>query len=307
MSPVRPAQFIPLEIPRLGSLILISELGQETGSFKFRAAWNVVQNVPAEHFLAASSGNFGQALARAAQLMGKKATIVMPTTSAKVKIAAVRSYGAEVVLVDTAIDSRAACVERIHARNPHFYRASAYDCVHVIEGNSSLGVEIAQEEESLDMLIVPIGGGGLSAGIITGLCAQGSEIPVYGAEPLLGNDASVSLQKGRLCCNDREPATIADGARTLSLGQRNWPILRDALCGVFEISESEIMIAMAHLEDAGVRVEPTGALSVAAGIDRLMHGSELRIGCVLSGGNFDEEEYKDYVFQGRESIIHNDF
>ena len=307
MSPVRRTQFLTLEIPQIGALVLISELGQETGSFKFRAAWNVVQKVSAKHFLAASSGNFGQALARAAQLMGKKATIVMPTTSAKVKITSVRNYGAEVVLVDTTVESRADCVQRIHTEHPHYYRASAYNCDHVIQGNSSLGVEIAQSEQKLDMLIAPIGGGGLTSGIITGLCQQGSMLSIYGAEPRLGNDASKSMKTGVLCRNSHEPATVADGARTISLGDKNWEILRKGLAGVFEIEEAEIMMAMAYLERAGIRVEPTGALSVAAGIQRLKQGAMERIGCVLSGGNFDEEEYEKCVSQGRQYIIDNDF
>lgn len=307
MNPVRKTQFVPMDVPEVGRLILISELGQETGSFKFRAAWNVVSKVDSEHFLAASSGNFGQALARAAQLKGKKATIVMPTRSAKVKIEAVRGYGANVVLVDTNKESRAARVRRIHALHPEYYCASAYDCSYVIEGNSSLGVEIDQSDIHLDRLVVPVGGGGLSAGIIKGLCLSGNSLPVFGAEPLLANDASLSLQNGILCSNENEPNTIADGARTISLGKRNWAILKESLRGVYEIPEAEIMMAMSYLDDRGIRVEPTGALSVAAGIRLLRLGVRDRIGCVLSGGNFDEEEYKKCVFQGRKNIIDNDF
>ena len=307
MNPVRKTQLITMNVPNAGTLILISELGQETGSFKFRAAWNVVSKVKTDHFFAASSGNFGQALARAAQLKGKKATIVMPTASAKVKIKAVQSYGAQVVLVDTNIESRASRVQRISAENPHYHQASAYDCIHVIEGNASLGIEIANSNIPLDRLIVPIGGGGLSSGIIKGLCVSGSDLPVWGAEPQLGHDASLSIQKGGLCRNEKEPQTIADGARTVSLGKLNWEILKEGLHGIFEIPEPEIMMAMSYLDDAGIRVEPTGALSVAAGIRLLRQGVKDRIGCVLSGGNFDEEEYEKYVFQGRKNIIHNDF
>lgn len=307
MSPVQKTQFLTMNVPKVGTLTLVSELGQETGSFKFRAAWSVVSNIDAEHFLAASSGNFGQALARAAQLKGKKATIVMPTTSAKVKIKAVESYGADVVLVDTNIESRASRVHRIHKEHPHYHRASAYDCTHVIDGNASLGIEIAQSQIQLERLIVPIGGGGLSAGIIKGLCVSGNTIPVWGAEPLMANDAFLSMQKGILCKNEKEPQTIADGARTVSLGNRNWKILKDGLHGIFEITEAEIMMAMASLDEIGVRVEPTGALSVAAGIRLLRQGVKDRIGCVLSGGNFDEDDYKKFVFEGRKNIIHNDF
>jgi threonine dehydratase len=307
MNPVRRTNFSEVNIEGVGPLVLISELMQETGSFKFRAAWSVVQNVTAEHFLAASSGNFGQALARAAQLMGKVATIVMPTTSAKVKIDAVRRYGANVVLVDTRVESRADCVQRIHRAHPDYYVASAYDCSHVIAGNASLGVEIARSDIGLDILFVPIGGGGLSSGIITGLCHEGSHLSVWGAEPRMGNDASRSFQSRELCRNDLEPQTIADGARTVSLGKRNWEILKEGLEGVIEVEEQEIMMAMVHLADRGIRVEPTAALSVVAGIKRKIDYPTDRVGCVLSGGNVDDDVYRDLCTQGRSSLFQSEF
>lgn len=306
-SPIQATQVYKIPILNRGELLLISETKQETGSFKFRAAWNLVCSVQAEHFVAASSGNFGQALARAAQLTNKKATIVMPTTSSKVKIEAVRKYGGTVVLVDTTVETRAERVERIVRDNPGLYKASAYDCDFVIEGNASLGVEIAQMSLDLDMLFVPIGGGGLSAGIITGLCREGCAIPVWGAEPVLANDASRSFQKGYLCANPQEPQSIADGARTLSLGVRNWAILQRGLQGILEVEEEEIMVAMVILADHGIRVEPTGALSVAAAIKRLQQSPTDRIGCVLSGANVDEETYQFLCAQGRDRIIPNEF
>ena len=306
-SPVQKTTIHELEIRNRGTLVLISELQQETGSFKFRAAWNLVSCVDAEHFVAASSGNFGQALARAAQLTDKKATIVMPTTSSTVKIAAVRRYGGNVVLVDTTKETRAERVDRIMEENPTYYKASAYDCPFVIRGNASLGVEIAQLRLTLDALFVPIGGGGLSAGIITGLCEEGCSLPVWGAEPLMANDAAQSLRKGYRCAHEQEPQSIADGARTLSLGQRNWDIIQHSLKGILEVEEEEIMMAMALLEKHAIRVEPTGALSVAAGIKRLSETSENRIGCVLSGGNVDEDTYQYLCRLGHERIIPNEF
>ena len=133
----------------------------------------------------------------------------MPIRSAKVKIEAVRSYGAHVELVDTRVQSRADRVSEIASKHPEYYIASAYDCDFVIQGNASLGMEIAQSGVHFDRIVVPIGGGGLSAGIISGLCAKGSTTPVWGAEPLMGNDAARSLRAGVLIRNENEPQTLA--------------------------------------------------------------------------------------------------
>src|SRR5262245_31747864 len=137
-----------VEAPRLAQrlgieLIIASETFQHTGSFKFRAAYNVASKVSPERVITASSGNFGQAMAYACSLLGKSCTVVMPSTSAKVKIDAVREYGGGVDLIDTREKSRAARVEELARENPDAYVASAYDDRLVIEGNSSLGVELA--------------------------------------------------------------------------------------------------------------------------------------------------------------------
>ena len=287
-----------MSFPRLNDalgveVVLISELQQKTHSFKFRAAWNVVSSVDAPHFLAASSGNFGQALACASQLKGKGCTIVMPANSAKVKIAAVRSYGAKVVLVDTQKVSRAQKVAEIAKANPQYYVASAYDCHHVIQGNSSLGTEIAASEFDFDTVISPVGGGGLSSGVILGLQNAGCHIAVVGAEPEMANDASLSLQQGVLVANQFEPQTIADGARTVSLGKKNWAIIKEHLSRIIEVPEWAIRKAMVLLSEVGIRVEPTGAVSVGSLLVDSGFGGQVT-GCILSGGNVDPELY-DYL------------
>ena len=300
MNPIRKTQFIELNTDLPCRVTLISELGQQTGSFKFRAAWNVVSSVQAPHFLAASSGNFGQALACAASMMNKGCTIVMPVRSAKIKIQAVRSYGARVELVDTRVQSRAARVQEIAAQNPHYYIASAYDCDFVIGGNSSLGVEIARSDFSFDKILVPIGGGGLSAGIVTGLCQEGSAMEVWGAEPLMGNDAARSLREGHLLANEHEPQTAADGARTVSLGVRNWNILKSSLKGIYEVSEDAICKAMYLLKQEGIEVEPTGALTLGALLESSV--KDEHYACVLSGGNFDRETYERLIAHGSKLV-----
>jgi threonine dehydratase len=289
-----------LSFPDLDRLLsaevfLASELGQRTGSFKFRAAWNLVQNVAAPRFIAASSGNFGQALACAAQLQGRGCTVVMPTNSARVKIDAVRSYGATVELVDVSVKSRAERVGELSSVDPGAYVASAYDCPWVIGGNASLGRELAAIGLDLDMIVAPVGGGGLSSGIVTGLCGAEDSTPVWGSEPLVANDAARSLRAGRLLRNESEPQTIADGARTVSLGRRNWDILSQAMPGIFEVTEEAIRKSMRILAGLGLRVEPTGAVSLASALEQPESFKGRRCCFVLSGGNVDPGLYKQLI------------
>lgn len=291
---VRPTLLLPA--PRLGAtfgctLTLAVETFQHTGSFKFRAAYNVARSIPNPRVLAASSGNFGQAMAYACKLLGKGCTVVMPATSAAVKVEAVRSHGARVDLVDTRTTARAARVAQLAAEDPAAYVASAYDDPLVIAGNASLGREIAAALE-LDDLLVPLGGGGLSSGIVLGLREVGSSARVWGAEPLLANDGARSFAAGEIVRNDSEPPTLADGARTLSLGRHNWEILRGGLAGVLEVPESAIADGVRRLFlDANLKAEPTGALGVGALATFAERFQGRRVACVVSGGNVDPALY----------------
>ncbi|HEV2349717.1 MAG TPA: pyridoxal-phosphate dependent enzyme [Terriglobia bacterium] len=289
-----------IEAPRLAQrlgvdLFIASETFQHTGSFKFRAAYNVASRVPNALIITASSGNFGQALAYACSLLGKSSIVVMPTTSAEVKVNAVREYGGRVELVDVRTKSRAERVKELAREHPEAYLASAYDDPLVIEGNSSLGMELAALRRPLDCVVAPVGGGGLTSGIITGVrqsVRPGQTIQVVGAEPALANDASRSLKAGKIVHNDAEPQTIADGARTLSLGEHNWPILLDGIAGIVEVPEDTIAKAVRHLFSlANLKAEPTGALSLAAVITspEKFHGQS--VCCVVSGGNVDPAVY----------------
>ncbi|HXR97286.1 MAG TPA: pyridoxal-phosphate dependent enzyme [Terriglobales bacterium] len=275
-----------------------AETFQHTGSFKFRAAYNLALNVPQSKIIAASSGNFGQALAHACQLLGKQCTVVMPTTSAKVKLDAVRGYGAEVALVDTAVKTRASRVAELAAENPDAYIASAYDDNFVIEGNASLGAELAACGESWSAILVPIGGGGLISGIARGLRRAGNTTPLIGAEPALGNDAARSLRQGSIATNPIEPQTLADGARTLSVGKLNWEVIRREVADIIEVSEANIAQGLRALFSyANLKVEPTGALSVGALLENPKRFAGMSVCCVLSGGNVDPANYASLVSQ----------
>ena len=298
-SVIRPVTII--ETPRLSkrlsaNVVIASETFQHTGSFKFRAAYSVVSSVSNPLFIAASSGNFGQALAYSCALLKKSCIVVMPSTSAKVKVDAVREYGGLVEFVDVREKSRKERVAELAREYPEAYIASAYDDPLVIRGNSTLGMELSILDPPPDVVVVPVGGGGLSSGIIFGIGRSGKKIPVIGAEPAIANDAARSLKAGKIIRNDEEPQTIADGARTLSLGEHNWPILQRGLKGIVEVPEEKIAEAVRFLFDfANLKAEPTGALGLAA----LMTAPELfrdrRVCCVVSGGNVDASVYRSIL------------
>ncbi len=287
-----------IEAPRLAKrlgveLTIASETFQHTGSFKFRAAYSLASMVGERKIIAASSGNFGQAIAYACSLLGKSCIIVMPATSAQVKIDAVREYGGLVDLTDVKIKGRAERVAELASENPDAYVASAYDDPLVIEGNSSLGAELAGSGRDFDFVLAPIGGGGLTSGIINGLRARGSNAKVVGAEPLMANDAARSLRAGRIVVNEIEPQTIADGARTVSVGQHNWAVLKDGLSRIVEVPEENIKEGVRLLFSlANLKAEPTGALAIGALLTEPESFRGRRVCCVISGGNVDSEVYR---------------
>lgn len=271
-------------------ITIAAETFQHTGSFKFRAAYNLSLSVPNDEILTASSGNFGQALAYACLLLGKKCTVVMPVTSAQVKIDAVRSFGATVDLIDTNVIGRNERVEQLASEMPDAYFASAYDDAFVIEGNATLGDELAAQD--FEVVVSPIGGGGLISGILTGLRRNGKATEVVGAEPLLGNDAARSLKAGKIIRNETEPMTIADGARTISIGNLNWPIIQTNVGEISEVSDKNIAEAVRlYFNLANLKSEPTGALTLGAILEKPEGFEGKRVCLVVSGGNVDPEVY----------------
>jgi len=296
---IRPTTIIeaPRLSKRLGARVIIaSETFQWTGSFKFRAAYNVALNVPNDHIIGASSGNFGQALAYACQLTGKRCTVVMPHDSARVKVDAVRDYGATVDLINVREISRSERVQQLAAESGEAYVASGYDDPLVIDGNASLGRELLALGRRFDAIIVPVGGGGLIGGIAQSAARTNNATRVFGAEPALANDAARSLREGRLIVNEQEPPTIADGARTVSLGQHNWAIIREHVAGIIEVPEEQIREGVRVLYDlANLKVEPTGALSTGALLAAPDQFRDQEVCCVVSGGNVDSAVYRDCI------------
>jgi threonine dehydratase len=215
----------------------------------------------------------------------------MPQTSAQVKIDAVRSYGATVDLVDTTKIGRNERAGQLRAEMPDAYYASPYDDQLVIDGNSTLGDELIAKGD-FDAIISPVGGGGLISGITLGYRRNNKQIEIFGAEPLLGNDAARSLAAGRLIPNKKEPMTIADGARTISLGNLNWEIIKEGVAGIFEVPDETIAAAVRlYFDLANLKCEPTGALTLGA---LMMNTNQFRgkkVCLIVSGGNVDPEVY----------------
>lgn len=300
LEAIRPTTYIESEKLKTFlnlDLTIASETFQHTGSFKFRAAYNLALNVENPHIITASSGNFGQALAYACQLTNKKCTVVMPETSAKVKIEAVKNYGATVSLVDTKKVGRAERVAQLIEEFPEAYQASAYDDLFVIDGNSTIGDEIAQRD--FDVVMSPVGGGGLISGISKGLCRNGNQATLIGAEPLLANDAARSLKAGKIVVNEHEPQTIADGARTLSLGIHNWEIIEKGVKEIIEVSDETIKNAVRLLFNlVNLKSEPTGALTLGAILENKDKFKDQKVCLVVSGGNVDAEVYRHILSEG---------
>jgi threo-3-hydroxy-L-aspartate ammonia-lyase len=282
---------------RLGATIVIAtETLQYTGSFKFRAGYNVAANVAQDHVLTASSGNFGQAIALACSLFNKRCTVVMPSTAPRVKVDAVREYGAEVDLIEVDKVSRLDRLNALAKKFPNAYVASPYDDALVIEGNSSLGTELLALDLDLDFIVAPIGGGGLTSGLVKAAQRSRSATQILAAEPTLANDASLSFRAGRLVAREDESATIADGARVLKMGDQNWEILSKGLAGVIEVSEEQIKEGVRMLFAlANVKAEPTGALALGAVLADPDRFKDKRVCCVVSGGNADPALYAKLI------------
>lgn len=277
-------------------LVLASETLQYTGSFKFRAAHNVASHVKESHIITASSGNFGQAIAYACSLFDKRCTVVMPSGAPKIKVNAVREYGAEVDLVDVKVKGRLERLGELAREFPTAYVASPYDDPLVIDGNASLARELFALELDLDFIIAPIGGGGLTSGLVKAVKQSGSRTKVLAAEPTLANDAAESFRAGRIVAQPDESATIADGARMLQIGDRNWEILKDGLTAVVEVTEDQIKEGVRLLFAlANLKAEPTGALALGAVLAEPARFKGKRVCCVISGGNADPALYAALV------------
>lgn len=273
-------------------LLLKCENLQRVGAFKIRGAMNAVLQLSEEDaargLVTHSSGNHAQALALAARTRGIPATIVMPTNAPRVKREAVEGYGATVVPCDPTLEARETTTAEIVVRTGATL-VHPYDDPRIIAGQGTMALELLEDAGPLDAVVVPVGGGGMAAGICVAVHGTAPEIRVVGAEPAGADDAARSLASGRLV-PQTDPRTIADGLRT-SLGRHTWPILRDRLAGIVTVDDAAIADAMRlTMEATKLVVEPSGAVGVAAVLAATL--AEMlpradRIGVILCGGNVD--------------------
>jgi threonine dehydratase len=268
------------------SVYVKAECFQRGGAFKFRGAYNKIASLPederAQGVLAYSSGNHAQAVAIAANLLGVRATIVMPDDAPDAKLEATRGYGAEIVLYDRFADDREAISAQI-AADRGLVVVKPYDDPLVMAGQGTVALELLVEVPDLDLLITPVGGGGLIAGCATVAKTLHPSLRVAGVEPQLGDDTARSLAAGERV-HVGVPRTIADGLQAAEPGELTFAVNRELVDEIVTVSDAEIVDAMGFLFDRmKLVVEPSGAVGVAALLAGRVRGTQ--IGVVLSGGN----------------------
>ena len=271
---------------------------QRVGAFKFRGAYNTLSQLAPEQrrrgAIAWSSGNHGQAVALAAQLLGMPAVIVMPKDAPPIKLAATRSYGAEVVLYDRYTEDREQIGRGIAAERG-LALVPPYDHPHVMAGQGTAIKELIEEVGPLDLLFVGIGGGGLISGCATAAHHLAPDCEVWGVEPEAGNDVQQSLQRGERVAID-VPHTIADAAQTQQVGALTFPVIQRLVKGVLTVSDAHLVQAMRlFAERVKLVVEPTGCLGTAALLQRLRPVQGQRVGVMVSGGNVDLARYAELL------------
>ena len=262
---------------------------QRMGAFKFRGAYNALaQLTPDEKkrgVLAFSSGNHAQAIALAGQLLGVKTVIVMPANAPAVKLAATRGYGGEVVLYEKG-ENREALSAKL-AKERGLLLIPPFDHPHIIAGQGTAAKELIEDAGPLDVLLVPCGGAGLLSGCAVAAHRLLPDCRVIGVEPAAGDDATQSF-KSRTLKTIPVPDTIADGARTTSLGSITFPMVLRYVSDILTVTDEELLRSMFFLwERMKLVVEPTGALAACAVLEKKAKLEKLRVGVILSGGNVD--------------------
>jgi threo-3-hydroxy-L-aspartate ammonia-lyase len=281
--------------PTLGAdLYLKAENLQRVGAFKFRGAYNTLSTLAeterSSHVITSSSGNHGQAVAAAGGLLGIDVTVVMPENAVHVKIDAVRGYGAQVEFAGTTSPEREARAQEIGAQTGGVVIGS-FDDTRIIAGQGTAGLEIMQQLPDVQVIVVPVGGGGLISGVATAAKAIKPGIRVIGVEPEGAADVFESLKSGRRVTLSRID-TIADGLRTSSPGELNFAIMSRLVDQIVLITDDEIRAAMRALAFVSkLTVEPSGAVAVAALISGKIDVAGQKVVAVISGGNVDPNMY----------------
>lgn len=294
----RHTPLIETEFPGNLRLFLKAESMQPIGSFKLRGAYNKAASLSPEvlrrGLITYSSGNHAQGVAYAARALGTKAVIVMPSNAPEIKRRATEALGAEIVIVGPASLERKAKAEELAAARGYTI-IPPYDDTAIIAGQGTCGLEILEDLPEVDLVLVPVGGGGLLSGIATAIHLQRPAAQVWGVEPELAADATESVACGSIVHYTAEQTsrTLADGLRTQQIGELNFAHISVFVAGMVTVTESEILQAMqAALLHARLVAEPSGAVALAAALHYAkqipIHGKEhadKKICVVISGGN----------------------
>jgi threonine dehydratase len=287
-----------------GEVYLKCENFQRIGAFKFRGAFNAISQLTKEQkargIITHSSGNHAQAVALVGRLLSISSTVVMPNDAPAVKRAATEGYGATVVEYDPGETTREEVSEALAVK--HGYKMiPPFDDLDVIAGQGTAALELFDELKVLDMLLVPCGGGGLLSGSAIASKSMHSSCRVIGIEPVLADDATRSFHTKTLH-TVKNPATIADGTRTPSLGRLTFPIVLEYVDDMKTVSESAIAEAVRFLfYRMKLVVEPSGALGLAALLSGAVSPAQ-RVGVIISGGNIDAATMSA-ILLGRKQVL----
>lgn len=275
-----------------GELFFKCENFQRVGAFKFRGATHAVgqlsrdeaQNGVATH----SSGNHAQAVALAAKQRGIPAYIVMPENAPKVKVDAVRDYGAKITFCDPTQEARESTLEEVVNKTGAEF-IHPYNNPHIIMGQGSAAIELLEQKPNLDMVLAPIGGGGLISGTAIAVSGLSPDVKVIGAEPEVANDAYLSFKSGELH-PVQSTDTVADGLRT-SLSKLTFDCIQQHVDDILTVSEQEIIDAMRFIwERVKIIIEPSSAVPIAAAFNQISNIENKKVGIIISGGNMDLDQ-----------------
>ena len=277
-------------------LLFKAENLQRMGAFKFRGGYNsLAQFTEAQReggVIAYSSGNHAQAIALSARLLDMRAVIIMPEDAPAIKVAATKGYGAQVVLYDRYTENREEIGRRL-AEEQGLTLIPPYDHPHVMAGQGTAVLEMIRDTGTFDVLLVPLGGGGLLSGSAVVARKLSPHCRIVGVEPEAGNDGQRSLTEGRIV-HIETPRTIADGAQTQHLGDHTFPVLRQLVDEVVTVSDAELVEAMKFFASRmKILVEPTGCLAAAAAFSGRVPVAGKKVGIILSGGNIDLHRFAE--------------
>ena len=271
---------------------------QRMGAFKFRGGYNALAQLTPEQrakgVVTFSSGNHAQAIALSAKLLGIRAVVIMPSDAPALKVAATKEYGGEVVFYDRYKEDRMSIGERFVAEQG-LTLIPPYDHAHVMAGQGTAVKELFEDCGPMDVVLAPLGGGGLLSGCAVAAKSMNPQCIVYGVEPEAGNDGQQSLHTGKIVRIDT-PKTLADGAQTQFLGNLTFPVIQENVEDILTVSDADLVNSMYFFaERMKMLVEPTGCLAAAAAFAKKFDVTGKRIGIVLSGGNVDLSRFASLV------------